>query len=119
MSVADLHSNFAWVMVAMTALAGAWSLVAHRRPSADVSALGPVLTVSHATVGIQVLLGVIAYQADETAISRFHMFYGFLAFASVFIMVNYRNQLQQWRHLIDGFGSLFIMGLGLRAIFLG
>ncbi len=46
------------------------------------------------------------------------MFYGFVAFASVGIIYSYRQQLEEWTYLLYGFGGLFLMGLGLRAIYL-
>jgi hypothetical protein len=47
------------------------------------------------------------------------MFYGFLGIIAVGILYSYRPQVQQWRYLLYGFGGLFIMGLGIRAMTIG
>ena len=50
---------------------------------------------------------------------KFHMFYGFVAIIAVAIIYSYRQQMQQWLYLLYGFGSLFIMGLAIRAMLVG
>ena len=49
----------------------------------------------------------------------FHTFYGFVTLISVMILFAYRNQLRAHLYLLYGLGSLFLMGLGLRAVVLG
>jgi hypothetical protein len=44
------------------------------------------------------------------------MFYGFVAIMSVAIIYSYRAQLRHRLYLLYGFGGLFLMGLGIRAM---
>jgi hypothetical protein len=44
------------------------------------------------------------------------MFYGFVAFIAVGILYSYRQQLRERVYLLYGFGGLFVMGLGIRAL---
>lgn len=67
-------------------------------------------------VFVQVILGVAMVSSEDRQVEGFHMFYGFVALATVGIIYSYRQQLEAHRHLLYGFGGLFLMGLGLRAI---
>ena len=118
MNASDLHVNSAWIVVALNAAAGVWALAAHRVPALRRRELWWLTALAHFSVLLQVTIGVVALQADGVEASDFHMFYGFLTIASVGIIYSYRQQIIEWQYLLYGFGSLFIMGLGLRAIFL-
>ncbi len=48
----------------------------------------------------------------------FHAFYGFVAIIAVAIIYSYRSQMQHRRYLLYGLGSLFVMGLAIRAMIL-
>jgi hypothetical protein len=50
---------------------------------------------------------------------QFHMFYGFVAIVSVALIYSYRPQMEKYRYLLYGFGGLFLMGLGIRAVLVG
>ena len=67
---------------------------------------------------LQVLVGTILVASKDYVAPRFHMFYGFVAAFSVAIIYSYRSQLRAHLHLLYGLGSLFVMGLALRAIHL-
>ncbi len=47
---------------------------------------------------------------------QMHLFYGFVAVATVGIIYSYRAQLAAYRYLLYGFGGLFLMGLALRSM---
>ena len=47
------------------------------------------------------------------------MFYGFVAIIAVGIIYRYRQQMASRLYLLYGFGGLFIMGLGIRAVLVG
>lgn len=69
----------------------------------------------------QILLGVVLVVSDKayaTAVPRFHMFYGFVAFVTVGLLYQYRSSMKGngRRELLYGLGGLFIMGLAIRAI---
>jgi hypothetical protein len=47
------------------------------------------------------------------------MFYGFVLLATIGIIYSYRQQLRHRLYLLYGFGGLFLMGLGIRALQVG
>jgi hypothetical protein len=51
--------------------------------------------------------------------AAFHAFYGFVAIIAIAIIYSYRAQLKGRVYLLYGFGGLFIMGLGIRAMLVG
>ncbi|MEY4158329.1 MAG: hypothetical protein RL743_824, partial [Actinomycetota bacterium] len=46
-------------------------------------------------------------------------FYGFVAIIAVAIIYAYRVQMKSKVYLLYGFGGLFLMGLGIRAMLVG
>ena len=60
-----------------------------------------------------------ALDGRDTEPYEFHMFYGFVALLAVGLIYSYRTHLRAHIHLFYGLGSLFLMGLGLRAMTLG
>ncbi len=118
MTFAGIHGVWAWVVVGSNAIAGFWALAAHRNEALRKRALWIFTAAAQIAIGIQVMLGVLALNIEDKPIGQFHMFYGFVAFATVGIIYSYRQQLEEWTYLLYGFGGLFLMGLGLRAIFL-
>jgi hypothetical protein len=71
------------------------------------------------TVFVQVTLGVIAVNKYKIEFPQFHAFYGFVGIIAVAIIYSYRNQMKHRLYLLYGFGGLFIMGLGIRALLVG
>ncbi len=118
MNASDLHINGAWAVVVLNGLAGAWALAAHKYPQLSRRELWTFTAVAQVAVLLQITIGVVAMQTDGVEASDFHMFYGFLTIASVGIIYSYKQQIEEWKHLLYGFGGLFIMGLALRSIFL-
>jgi hypothetical protein len=74
-------------------LAGLWSLGAWRLPSLRTRALWWFTVIAELTVFVQVALGVELVAGEKIEAVQFHMFYGF--------------------------GGLFVMGLGIRALLVG
>ena len=72
-----------------------------------------------ATIFVQVVLGVIMVAGQGFEAPQFHMFYGFVAIIAVAILYSYRNQMRAHQYLLYGFGGLFLMGLGIRAMLVG
>ena len=52
-------------------------------------------------------------------LDRFHALYGFSGIVAVAIVYSYRVQMRHRLYLLYGFGCLFIMGLGIRAMYIG
>ncbi|HMQ26822.1 MAG TPA: hypothetical protein PKA98_12605 [Acidimicrobiales bacterium] len=113
-----LHADWAWVVVAVNAVAGTWALVAQWVPRARVRALWWLLVAGWATVAVQVVLGVQLTAGEGLDAPEFHEFYGFVALISVALIYSYRAQVKEYQHLLYGVGGLFLMGLALRAIYL-
>ena len=111
-----LHELFAWVAVIANALAGLWCLGAHWLPVLRVPAVWWCVAGAEIAVGIQVVLGVLLLTAQGRSVDEFHIFYGFLTIVAMVILYSYRFSIRAWQYLLYGFGSLFIMGLGIRAM---
>jgi hypothetical protein len=75
--------------------------------------------VAQFTIFVQVTLGVIMVNKNKLEFPAFHAFYGFVAIMVVAIIYSYRLQLKSRVYLLYGFGGLFLMGLGIRAMLVG
>jgi hypothetical protein len=117
-SLHQVHETFAWVPILSNAAAGTWALAANWLEALRGKALWWFTGVAQITVVVQVLLGVILLRTSGVALPRFHAFYGFVALVSVAIIYSYRSQLRHRVYLLYGFGGLFVMGLGIRAMVL-
>jgi hypothetical protein len=115
----DVHAWVAWVVVVSNALAGAWALAAHWLPAARHRSLWWFTAAAQLTIVAQVILGVLVVTTEDREASQFHMFYGFVALASVGIIYSYRQQLAAHKYLLYGLGGLFLMGLAIRAMLIG
>ena len=103
------------------AAAGAWCLVAHIEPRARHRLLWSAVIAAQVLVFVEVTLGVILMNVEDLEPPELHVLYGFSAIIAVAILYGYRST-SDWVHereyLIYGLGSLFIMGLGIRELFL-
>lgn len=118
-TVVPFHRAWAWVMIVGNGLAGGWALAAHRSESLRRRELWWFTIAAQLAVFVQVILGVILYSNEKITPPQFHMFYGFVAIIAVGFLYAYRDQLRHKLYLLYGFGGLFIMGLGIRAILVG
>ena len=69
-------------------------------------------------VVVQAFLGAIMVGKYKVPLPQFHAFYGFFAIITIAIIYSYRFQMKHRLYLLYGFGSLFVMGLGIRAMVL-
>ena len=97
---------------------GLWAIAAHYVESLRVKALWIGIAIAQILLFVEVALGVIRLQQLETEPPEFHTFYGFLTLIAVAILYGYRGQVRHLQHLLYGGGSLFIMGLAIRAMIL-
>jgi hypothetical protein len=104
------------MVVLGNALAGLWALGAHWLPALRGRALWWFTVVAEVAIFVQVALGVGLVAGEGLEAPQFHLFYGFVAIIAVGILYSYRQQLAPWRYLLYGFGGLFLMGLGIRAM---
>jgi hypothetical protein len=115
----DVHVWCGWVVVVSNAAAGAWALGAHRLPALRHRSLWWFTGAAELTIAVQAVLGVLLVTTEDREAPQFHMFYGFVALASVGIIYSYRQQLAGHKFLLYGLGGLFLMGLGIRAMVIG
>ncbi|MDG2027250.1 MAG: hypothetical protein P8J50_09080 [Acidimicrobiales bacterium] len=112
--IRDLHSVVSWIFILANGLVGLWALAAHQWPKYRHRAGWIAVIVAEVVVLAQVVIGVILQVNEEIDGDR-HQLYGFSAFASVGIIYAYRNEIKDKPHLLYGLGSLWLMGLGIRA----
>ena len=117
--ISDIHNSWAWVTILSNALAGVWALAAHKIMPLRTRALWWYTGVAQFTIFVQVTLGVIMVNKEKLEFPAFHAFYGFVAIMAVAIIYSYRLQLKSRVYLLYGFGGLFLMGLGIRAMLVG
>ena len=75
-----------------------------------------MVTIVQVLVFAQVAVGVAHKNVDDVEPAQYHELYGFSALFAIAILYAYRHQLRDKQYLLYGLGSLFIMGLGLRAL---
>ena len=119
MELRDVHVAGAWIVVVANAIAGSWALGAHRWPALRHRSLWWFTAMAQIAIAVEVVLGVLLVAREDREAPQFHMFYGFVALASVGIIYSYRQQLADRRYLLYGLGGLFLMGLGIRAMVVG
>jgi len=115
----EIHRSFAWFVIIGNGLAGLWSLGAHRWPRLRGRALWWFTVAVEVAIFVQVAMGVGMVAGQKLKAPKFHMFYGFVAIISVGLIYSYRAQMEKYRYLLYGFGGLFLMGLGIRAVITG
>ena len=115
-SLLDVHRTWAWVLVIGNGMAGAWALGAHWLPWLRTRALWWFTAFAEIAVFVQVALGVGLVAGQKLKAPKFHLFYGFIAIITVGILYSYRQQIRYRIYLLYGFGGLFVMGLGIRAM---
>ncbi|HCB34763.1 MAG TPA: hypothetical protein DEP66_00195 [Acidimicrobiaceae bacterium] len=113
----DAHTALAWVVAAGNGAVGVWALAALRAPRLAGTALWWSVAGAYAAVFVQLALGVVVLQTSGVETPAFHVFYGVCAALTVAVLYGYRHQLAQRRLLFFGLGSLFVMGLSVRAMF--
>jgi hypothetical protein len=118
-ALADVHVWWAWVVIVANGVAGAWALGAHRWEALRHRALWWFTGAAQVSILVEVVLGTILIQGRDTEPFKFHMFYAFVALFSAAIIYSYRAQLRDHRHLLYGFGGLFLMGCAIRALEVG
>ncbi len=117
--LSQFHDGFSYFVVIGNAMAGLWALSAHWIESLRRRALWWFVGLAQVLIAVQVILGVSLITAEDREVDGFHMFYGFIALASVGIIFSYKSQLASRKYLLYGLGGFFLMGLGIRAMLIG
>jgi hypothetical protein len=118
----DLHEGWAWFVVLGNGLAGLWALAAHGLPALRSRALWWFVVAAEVSIFVQAALGVGLVAGEKIEPPQFHLFYGFVAIIAVGILYSYRSTspwVRERVYLVYGLGSLFLMGLGIRAMLVG
>jgi hypothetical protein len=126
LDVLGIHTWFAWVFVGTNAVAGAWALAAHWWEPARTPWLWRFTALAWCTVAVQVGLGAYLMGSEERTPAELHDLYGYSGVFAIAIVYSYGKQMRVGRtdappaglskYLLYGLGSLFIMGLGIRAM---
>ncbi len=117
-TVRHIHETWAWVVVIGNALAGLWALAANWLSVVRGRALWWFIGAAQLAVVVQAFLGAILVGKYKVPLPQFHAFYGFFAIITIAIIYSYRFQMKHRLYFLYGFGSLFVMGLGIRAMLL-
>jgi hypothetical protein len=112
----DFHEVFGYVAIVANGLAGVVALVAWWARRFRGRWIWAVTIMAEAMMMVEVVVGVVLLSGDRYEASRFHMFYGFLAFLTVGLAYQYRDAMRGRVELLYGLVGLFMMGLGIRAV---
>ena len=116
----DLHSGLGWFLIISNAAVGVWALAAQYVEPLRLRAMWWAIGVAQLSVFAVAIVGVLLANQAGRVLDDFHALYGFTTIVAVGILYSYRSSpfIKDKQYLLYGFGSLFIMGLGIRALFL-
>jgi hypothetical protein len=119
-SLHDVHEIGAWSLIGLNALAGVWCLAADRVHVLRGRAVWACVIVAQLSAFVQAILGVALSRQEGVVLDDMHALYGFSAIVAAGILYSYRSSsfMRGRELLLYGFGSLFVMGLGLRNLYL-
>lgn len=100
------------------ALAGAGGLVAWRNPRLRGRWVWWITAAAEVALLLQVAVGAVLAASERYTVARFHMFYGFVGFATVGIAYSSRDAMRGRLEMFYGLIGLFLMGVGIRAYLL-
>lgn len=120
MSLHTAHEINAWLLIGGNALAGLWCLVAFGWTPVRGRSMWACVIVAQLTTFVQAVIGALWSNRAGVELDDMHALYGFSAIIAVAIMYSYRTSpfMKGKELLLYGFGSLFVMGLGLRNLVL-
>jgi hypothetical protein len=116
----DLHEALAWFLVVSNAIVGGWALAAQWLPALRVRPLWWATVIAQSSAFATAIVGVLIVNRYGVELDAFHALYGFSTIVAVGILYSYRGSpfIKDKLHLLYGLGGLFIMGLGIRAMWL-
>jgi hypothetical protein len=116
----DAHVAVGWFMIVTNAFVGLWAMGAQYVPSLRHRALWWVTAIAQVSTVAVAGTGALIVNQEGVELDSFHALYGFSTIFAVAILYSYRNSpfIADKVHLLYGCGGLFIMGLGIRALFL-
>jgi urea transporter len=119
--VHEFHEVNAWLLIGMNAAMGVWCLSAYQLSRLRGRLMWIGVIVAQLTIFVQAVVGALLSKREGVELDDMHALYGFSAIVAVGIMYSYRTSpfMKGKELVLYGFGSLFIMGLGLRNLYLG
>jgi len=116
----DWHRGLAWFLIVSNAFVGVWALAAFQWPRLRHRALWWTTAAAQLSAFAMAFTGVVLVSRYDAELDQFHALYGFSAIVAVAILYSYRTSpfIKGKELLLYGLGSLFIMGLGIRAYLL-
>ena len=116
----DAHVVTAWFLICSNAFVGVWALAAQYLPQIRHRVLWWSTLVAQLSTIAVATIGALIVNQNNVALDSFHALYGFSTIFAVAILYSYRNSpfISDKIHLLYGCGGLFIMGLGIRNLFL-
>lgn len=117
----DIHQTFAWVVIISNGLLGLWFVASQRRPSVRTTWMWWSVIPAQLAVFVQAIVGASLASQPGIVLDDMHALYGFSAIVAVGILYSYRSSpfIRDRQYMLYGLGSLFIMGLGIRNLYLG
>lgn len=115
-----LHDWTGWFLIGSNALVGIWATAAQYVVRVRTKALWWAIGVAQVTVFVVAIIGALMVSREKRELDDFHALYGFSTIVAVGILYSYRTSpfINDKKYLLYGLGSLFIMGLGIRALYL-
>jgi len=109
------------MLIGFNAAVGVWCLMAYRFTALRGRPVWVGVIIAQLTTFVQAVGGAMLSKDDGVELDDMHALYGFSAIIAVAIMYSYRTSpFMKGKELtLYGFGSLFVMGLGLRNLYLG
>ena len=116
----DLHRTLAWFLIFSNAFVGIWAVAAQWVEPLRHKVLWWATGVAQLSAFAIAIVGVLIVNRYELELDQFHALYGFSTIVAVGILYSYRDSpgIGGRIHLLYGLGGLFIMGLGIRAMYL-
>ena len=116
----DIHVVAAWFLIVSNAFVGAWALVAQYVPRIRQRVLWWTTLVAQLSTIAVAVIGALIVNQNGVELDSFHALYGFSTIFAVAVLYSYRNSpfIADKVYLLYGCGGLFIMGLGIRNLFL-
>jgi hypothetical protein len=106
-----------FVAVVLNGVAGVVALIAWRVRRWRGWWVWILTIVAQSVFMFDVVIGTVLFAAYDIDVPRIHMFYGFLVFLTVGLAFQYRDAMRGRTELLYGLVGLFLMGLGIRAVF--
>lgn len=115
----DLHTTIAFLLIISNVITGIWGVLIDKKVIKTPRFFWIAIVVAQTIVFAQAVIGVVIQAEEDIEPNDFHYLYGFSMIIAIALLYGYRNTIGNKKYLLYGLGSFFIMGLGIRAMFLG